>query len=125
MGRVVVDTSHAGSAFLYSAAGVSIMIDGGELRANWGPTSVDLPPGQHFIEVSSRYLGRTGTAGTWVPVTAGQTTMVYYRAPAWTFMSGSIGPAPQPTRGMTGVIVLIAVLAVIGVVVPILIAAGR
>ena len=54
MGRVVVDTSHAGSAFLYSAAGVSIMIDGGELRANWGPTSVDLPPGQQIGRASCR-----------------------------------------------------------------------
>jgi hypothetical protein len=110
MGRVVVDTSYPGSAFLYAATGVTIVVNGAPLRANWGPTSLDLPPGHHFVEVSSRYLGRTGVAGTWVPVSPGQTTMVFYRAPAIVFARGSIGPVPQPTRGMATTVVLMLLL---------------
>jgi hypothetical protein len=107
MGRIVVDCSYPAGAGGYAMAGVTIAVNGSALRSNWGPTSIDLPPGRHFIEVSARYLRRTGAAGTWVPVTPGQTTMVFYRAPAMTFMGGSIGPVPQPTRGF-GVQILVA-----------------
>ncbi len=105
-GRLVVDSSYNGSAFLLAATGPKIEINGQPIKANWGPWPIDLAPGQYQVRVSTRYLGEMGPAQLAVNVYPGQQVVVYYRAPAAMFMAGAIGFTPQPTRGMGPVIAL-------------------
>jgi hypothetical protein len=105
-GRLVVDTSYTGSAFLLAATGPKIEINGQPVKANWGASPFDLAPGQYHVRVSTRYLGEMGPAELPVTVYPGQQVTVYYRAPAAMFMAGAIGFQPQPTRGMGAVVAI-------------------
>lgn len=109
MGRLVVDASFPSGAFLMNGSGPRIVIDGVEHRAAWGPSSFDLPPGNHRVRVSSRYLGDTSPAETVIPIVTGQEARAYYKAAMTVFTAGSIGPQPQPARGMGCFLVMILV----------------
>ncbi|WP_460697272.1 hypothetical protein [Nocardia thraciensis] len=50
--------------------------------------------------MSTRWMWDMGPAETVVPVAEGQSTRVYYRAPAIAFIRGAVGPVPQSTPGM-------------------------
>jgi hypothetical protein len=123
-GRLVVDTSYNGSAFLLAATGPKIEINGQPIKANWGPWPVDLPAGQYQVRVSTRYLGEMGPAQLAVNVYPGQQLTVFYRAPAAMFMAGAIGFTPQPTRGMGAMIALSVIALVLVFVMVMMLALG-
>jgi hypothetical protein len=103
-GRLVVDSSYNGMAFMLAATGPKIEVNGQPIKANWGQWPIDLPAGQYHVRVSTRYLGEMGPAQLGVNVYPGQQVTVYYRAPAAMFMAGAIGFTPQSTRGMGAVV---------------------
>jgi hypothetical protein len=123
-GRLVVDTSYSGGAFLLAATGPKIEVNGQPIKANWGPWPIDLPAGQYQVRVSTRYLGEMGPAQIAVNVYPGQQVTVYYRAPAAMFMAGAIGFTPQKTRGMGAVIALSVLAFVLAFIVVMVIALG-
>lgn len=79
-GRVVVVASYPKLAIALGMTGPTITVDGRPMRASWGETALDLPPGQHRIRVHTRYLWDVGPAEDMVPVRAGQQVPVYYVA---------------------------------------------
>ena len=103
MGRIVVDSGFFVMAFILYLFKPGITINGqpGPV-ATWGKTVIDLPPGQYQIQVQTNYLWQFGQAVAVVPVNAGQTVDVYYKAPALPFGEGAIGPVPQsvPNLGL-------------------------
>jgi PEGA domain len=101
-GRLVVDTSFPSGALFLNGTGPRITIDGVEHEPAWGPSSFDLPPGDHRLRVSSRYFGDTCPAETTVTVAAGQETRVFYKAAMTIFSRGAIGSQPQSPPGMAG-----------------------
>ncbi|WP_406689028.1 hypothetical protein REH65_22805 [Saccharopolyspora sp. ID03-671] len=101
MGRLLIDCSFhwLGWAFLLFKPQVTINGQPGPVLT-WGKNPIDLPPGQHQIQVHVNYLWKIGHATAVIPVGAGQQLDVFYRAPAMVFVDGAIGPTPQATPGM-------------------------
>ncbi|WP_375424521.1 hypothetical protein [uncultured Friedmanniella sp.] len=97
-----------------------VAIDGYPAQAVWGPNFYPAPVGRRHVRVSTRYLWEYGAAETDVDVYPGQTAVVHYTPPWLTFVSGRIGPTPQPRRGavlvgvMLVVVVLLVVLSIVG-----------
>jgi hypothetical protein len=110
VGRLVVDSSYAGGAFILGATGPTIEINGQPVRANWGQWPLDLVPGNYHVRVFTRYLGQFGSAQLNVTVYPGQQVTVFYRPPAVIGMGGAIGFTPQKTRGMAALLVFMGVL---------------
>ena len=108
---VAVTTRYSWLTFGFAFFKPLVAIDGQPVPAGWGRTVVPVPPGQHHVHVHVPYFlpARVGTADTVVPVHPGQVVEVEYRAPAIGWLGGSIGPAPQPTRGLPAAIALIVV----------------
>ncbi|WP_243792799.1 hypothetical protein [Saccharopolyspora gloriosae] len=123
MGRVVLDASYAPPAFMLALFKPGVTINGQPgPPAVWGRTVIDLPPGQHQIEVHVNYLWKFGSATAVIPVNAGQQLEAYYKPPMQAFGSGAIGPVPQstPNIGLTiGYLVACVVLGVLIGVLPI------
>ena len=70
----------------------------------WGRTVLPLPPGRHKVRVFvPSFGGPYGPAGALVDVYPGQLVELEYRPPIQRVLStpGSLGPAPQPTNGMS------------------------
>ncbi|WP_433869768.1 hypothetical protein [Saccharopolyspora sp. CA-218241] len=104
MGRVVLDCSYFPLAFILALFKPTITINGQPGPPGvWGKLPIDLPPGQHHIQVHTPYLWAFGHAVAVVPVAAGQQVDVYYKPPAIAFGAGAIGPVPQetPQLGLT------------------------
>ncbi|SFS36220.1 hypothetical protein [Saccharopolyspora flava] len=101
MGRLLIDCSFhwLGWAFLLFKPQVTINGQPGPVLT-WGKNPIDLPPGQHQIQVHVNYLWKIGYATAVIPVGPGQQLDVFYRAPAMVFVDGAIGPTPQETPGM-------------------------
>lgn len=68
-----------------------------------GSNAVELPAGQHHLTIGmGQWRHRPfdyGTVTTLVSVVPGQTTAVYYTAPAMPWASGVVGSTPQAPRG--------------------------
>ena len=116
-GRLVVDSSYAGGAFMLAATGPTIEVNGQPVRANWGPWPLDLVPGNYHVRVFTRYLGQFGPAQLNVTVHPGQQVTVFYRPPAVIGMSGAIGFTPQKSRGMVALLVVMGVFFLIWMIV--------
>jgi len=114
---IVLDCSYNKLGFFLAFTGPHIRIDGYGRDAEWGRTPIPLPPGNHMVEVHTRYMGEMGKAGMVVAVQPGQQVPVFYRAPAAIFFSGAIGHQPQPTPGIWLSWVLFAVAALVIVLV--------
>ena len=103
-GRLVIDTSHCRLTPHLASRKVAVSVDGLPLRFAWGRTPIDLPPGRHVVEIEvegaagRRSWGRVADA---VPVAAGHTVEVFYRAPALPRLAGSLGPSRQRTAGFS------------------------
>ncbi|GAB2666560.1 hypothetical protein GCM10027271_27440 [Saccharopolyspora gloriosae] len=98
MGRVVLDSSYTPLAFMLALFKPGVTINGQPgPPAVWGRTVIDLPPGQHQIEVHVNYLWKFGSATAVIPVNAGQQIEAYYKPPMVAFGAGAIGPVPQST----------------------------
>ena len=120
-GRLVVDCAHAPGAFLMTATGPNIEVDGGDpIVAQWGPWPVELPAGKHHVRVATRYPGGKSPAELTVDVPAGGEVRVFYRTPAAIWMPGSIGLTPQRTRGVGAMVVLVLLVIVLAVLLPVL-----
>jgi hypothetical protein len=120
-GQLLVHSSHNAMAFMLAFTGPRVTINGQPASVRWGTAPFDLPAGNHHVRVSTRYLGDFGPAELPVTIYPGQQTTVYYRPPAAIGMKGSIGFAPQQTRGMSAIMVInvIAIVILIAVVVAI------
>ncbi|WP_133824901.1 hypothetical protein [Actinomycetospora succinea] len=125
-GRLVIDTSYSRLSPHLGARRVAVSVDGLPWRFAWGRTPIDLPAGRHLVEIEVEH-GRAGRRA-WghvadaVPVCAGNTVEVFYRAPALPRLAGSLGPSRQRTAGFTlGAALLalggVAVLAALGLLV--------
>lgn len=110
VGRLVVDSSYAGGAFLLAATGPTIEVNGQPVNANWGPWPLDLMPGNYHVRVFTRYFGKFGPEQLNVTVYPGQQVTVFYRPPAMIGMGGAIGFTPQKTRGMAPLLIGMGVL---------------
>ncbi len=98
---IVLDTSYTPMAFMLALTGPTILVNGQPVpAARWGATHIPLGAGQHHVRVSTRWMWDMGPAEAMVPVAEGQSTRVYYRAPAIAFIRGAIGPVPQSTPGI-------------------------
>ncbi|MEJ2860585.1 hypothetical protein [Actinomycetospora flava] len=125
-GRLVIDSSYSRLCPHLGARRVAVSVDGYPWRFAWGRTPIDLPAGRHLVEIEVEH-GRTGRR-SWghvadaVPVCAGNTVEVFYRAPALPRLAGSLGPARQRTAGFAVCAALlalggVAVLAALGLLV--------
>jgi len=110
-GRLVIDSSRCRLSPHLAARKVAVSVDGLPLRFAWGRTPIDLPPGRHLVEIEvegvavRRPWGHVADA---VPVAAGHTVEVFYRAPALPRLAGSLGPSRQRTAGFSRLVALLA-----------------
>jgi hypothetical protein len=110
-GRLVIDSSHCRLTPHLAARKVAVSVDGLPLRFAWGRTPIDLPPGRHLVEIEVEGVaGRRswGHVADAVPVAAGNTVEVFYRAPALPRLAGSLGPSRQRTAGFSLCVALVA-----------------
>jgi len=100
-GRLVIDSSYCRLSPHLGARKVAVSVDGLPWRFAWGRTPIDLPAGRHLLEIEVEG-GRNGWGhvADAVPVAAGHTVEVFYRAPALPRLAGSLGPARQRTAGL-------------------------
>ncbi|MDA3643484.1 hypothetical protein LZ318_09115 [Saccharopolyspora indica] len=103
MARVLIDCSYHWITWAFMLFKPQVTINGqpGPILT-WGKTPVDLPPGQYQIQVHVNYLWKLGYASAVIPLTVGQQQDVYYKAPAFPFIDGAVGPTPQDAPG-TGI----------------------
>ncbi|MEJ2890015.1 hypothetical protein [Actinomycetospora aeridis] len=121
-GRLLIDTSYSRLSPHLGHRRVAVSVDGLPWRFAWGRTPIELPAGRHLVEIEVEH-GRAGRRA-WghvadaVPVAAGNTVEVFYRAPALPRLAGSLGPSRQRTAGFAlcaALIVLAGVAALTGV----------
>ena len=79
----------------------TVIVDGRPRELPWGEHFLPLEPGRHELQVSYRYLGRSGAgkASISVNVAENQITHVSYRAPRSVlvaFRPGKMTAEPQP-----------------------------
>lgn len=107
-GRLVVD---AQSDLFWGentprALGPMIKVNGEEVAGQWGENPVDLLAGDHQLFVSTRYLGGVGPAELDVTVRAGETTTVYYRAPAGPLGTATLDLTPREPSHSTAMVII-------------------
>jgi hypothetical protein len=110
-GRLVIDSSYCRLTPHLGARKVAVSVDGLPLRFAWGRTPIDLPAGRHLVEIEVEHgSGRRswGHVADEVPVAAGHTVEVFYRAPALPRVAGSLGPSRQRTAGFAVCVALLA-----------------
>ncbi|WP_143261707.1 hypothetical protein [Allokutzneria sp. NRRL B-24872] len=99
-GRVLLDTSFSPLNWFLFFIKPTVVINGQPRQVEWGQMPVDLPAGQHTIEVGFQYMGKPrGLARVTIPVHPGQVQPVFYRAPAYIFIGGAMGPTRPATPG--------------------------
>lgn len=119
VGHLAIDTSHSALSPHLSGCHVSVLVDDLPLQLPWGRTDVAMPPGRHRVEIVVDRGDGWGRVIDAVPVAAGHTVDVFYRAPVLPGVAGALGPVPQPTRGMAALfaaLLLVVVLLGAGVV---------
>ncbi|MCK2242426.1 MULTISPECIES: hypothetical protein [unclassified Crossiella] len=110
-GRLVLDTSFLPLAFILNWFKPTLTINGRPGPIEWGQTPIDLPPGQYHVKVHFHYIFMdAGPAEAMIPIAEGQNVPVFYRAPAFMFAGGAIGPVPQPTPALVPMIAIMAVI---------------
>ena len=122
VGHLVVDASHSVLCPYLATSHLTVLVDDLPLHLRWGRTDIALPAGRHRVEIAVDRGEGWGRVVDAVPVAAGHTVDVYYRAPALGGRHGSLGPVPQSTGGVVGllgllvaVLVVLAGLAVLGI----------
>lgn len=110
-GAIAVTMRYHWLSFVIGLFQPYLTVNGHRVKAGWGRTVIPMPPGQHHLHVHVPYLipPRIGPAETVVPVHAGQLVEVEYRAPVIAWLGGTIGPPPQPFRGLTAGVALMTV----------------
>lgn len=78
-----------------------VFINGQQYQAQWNQNQFPVPAGSHHVHVEVPFIPpKMGPADAQVPVGPGQQVSLEYRAPAWLFSPGALGPAPQPFNGL-------------------------
>ncbi|MFB9908067.1 hypothetical protein [Allokutzneria oryzae] len=113
-GRVLLDASfNPMNWFLYFIKPV-VVVNGQGRQVEWGQLPIDLPAGQHNIEVHFPYFGKPrGVARATIPVQPGQQQPVHYRAPANMLLSGAMGPTRPATPGMASSLAILGVVTLV------------
>lgn len=115
VGHLVVDASHSALCPRLAKDPLTVTVDDLPLQLPWGRTDIALPAGRHRVEIAVDRGDGWGRVVDAVPVAAGHTVDVYYRAPALGHRPGSLGPVPQPTAGALALLGLLgAVLLLLG-----------
>jgi hypothetical protein len=113
---IAVTTKFFPMSFIFLLVKPVIEVDGYPgPQGRWGRTVLPVAPGQHQVHVHTPYFlpSRVGPADVTVPVAPGQTVELEYRAPAWAFSAGSLGPPPQKYNGMWVLWVSLGILALV------------
>lgn len=110
-GQVVIDIKHHPLALAFHLMTPMITINGQPSSGRWGRNALPLPPGRHHVHIHLPYIlpSRIGAAALTVPVQAGQSVELEYRAPMWAFSPGAFGPPPQPWNGMAALLLVVAI----------------
>lgn len=90
-----------------------LSINGQPVPVKWGRNEITVFPGQLQVEVTATYMWTYGRATDTIPVAPNSRVEVYYSAPFFTFLSGRIGPVPQPQRGKIALWVVFVVAALL------------
>jgi hypothetical protein len=106
---IAVTTRYSPLTWMFALFKPKVMVNGHEIPAvGWGRTVVPTPPGQYHVHVHTPYFvpSRVGPADYTVAVAPGQLVELEYKAPAWTFSPGSLGPPPQTVNGQTAILIV-------------------
>jgi hypothetical protein len=115
VGHLVVDTSHSVLCPRLAKSHLTVTVDDLPLHLRWGRTDIALPAGRHRVEIAVDRGDGWGRVVDAVPVAAGHSVDVYYRAPALGRRPGALGPVPQPTAGVVALLgLLLTVLVLLG-----------
>ncbi|MCA1657481.1 MAG: hypothetical protein LC713_07220 [Actinobacteria bacterium] len=115
VGHLVVDASHSVLCPWLAQRHLTVTVDDLPLHLRWGRTDVALPAGRHRVEIAVDRGDGWGRVVDAVPVAAGHTVDVYYRAPALGHRPGALGPVPQSTGGVVALLgLLLSVLVLLG-----------
>ena len=115
VGHLVVDASHSVLCPWLASGHLTVTVDDLPLHLPWGRTDIALPAGRHRVEIAVDRGDGWGRVVDAVPVAAGHTVDVYYRAPALGRRPGALGPVPQPTGGVVALLgLLLTVLVLLG-----------
>ncbi len=115
VGHLVVDASHSVLCPWLAPGHLTVTVDDLPLHLPWGRTDIALPAGRHRVEIAVDRGDGWGRVVDAVPVAAGHTVDVYYRAPALGRRPGALGPVPQPTGGVVALLgLLLTVLVLLG-----------
>lgn len=122
---IAVTTAYSPLTWMFALVKPKVIVNGYEVPSvGWGRTVVPTPPGQYHVHVHTPYFvpSRVGPADYTVMVAPGQWVELEYKAPAWTFSAGSLGPPPQTVNGQTVVVVVTVVALVVAFAVMFLLA---
>ena len=119
-GHLAFDTGFFWLAWVFFLTGPSVRVDGAELVRAWGKQLAPVAPGQHFVEIHTRYLWPIGRASLQVFVQPGQTVPVFYKAPTLVWLKGAIGHEQQKAPGMVYTLIVLALIPLFACVVPLL-----
>jgi hypothetical protein len=100
---IAVTTKFFPLAFILYFFKPKVAINGQELpQQPWGRQVIPVQPGQYRLDVHTPYFlpPKLGPAVADVSVAPGQTLEVEYKAPAFAFINGTLGPPPQKYAGM-------------------------
>lgn len=86
------------------------VINGHTVPLDWGTNVIPAPPGVHDIKVHCQYLWKIGKAEITVDNSSAPAAPVYYASPWTTWNKGAIAFQPVKNPGLTGMIVIFAVL---------------
>jgi hypothetical protein len=102
--------------FIFALTKPVVTIDGHPVQVPWSKrTVIPVAPGQHHLHVHVPYFlpSRVGPADLPVMVGGGRPVELEYRAPAWAFSPGSLGPPPQRYNGMIWQLIPLAIIALV------------
>jgi len=94
-----ITTSKPFLAWMLSFTPPRVSLNGQEIKLRWGQNQVPIQPGRYDLQVYVPYLWRIGQAGMPVDVYPGAQVPVFYAAPWWAYLAGSIGHQPVESPG--------------------------
>ncbi|MGV9308617.1 hypothetical protein ACWDLG_35040 [Nonomuraea sp. NPDC003727] len=114
MNHLVLDLKYHWAVFGLALFRPVVTLNGYPVPVRWGRNVIPVVPGSHHLHVHVPGIlpPQVGAADLQVWVAAGQSLPVEYRAPAWSFSPGALGPAPQPWNGLAFQLALLGVLLV-------------
>jgi hypothetical protein len=109
---IAVNTQFFPLAWLLVFFKPTISVDGQEMPVSgWGRTQLPARPGQHHVHVHVPYFlpSKLGQADTTAEVRPGQVAELEYKAPLWSFSSGSLGVGRQKYNGVGITLAVVAI----------------